>query len=125
VSTESGQAHYDALTPYSFHVNTASGDVRRQNAAADGATIEYGVGYGGDTAVIGRLLSDPKFNPAFQVMPLQDAVDFTRHLVRTTVEQLRFEPRFATVGGPIDTLVIEPEKAQWLSRKALVARGGA
>jgi hypothetical protein len=115
-------AGYDNLNAYSFHANVLVGTLNRQNVVQGATTVDYGVGYGGDTAVLGRLLGDPTFLPAFGVMPLQDAVDFSRHLVRTTIEQLRFEPRFATVGGAIDTLILQPSEARWLSQKELTAR---
>jgi hypothetical protein len=113
---------FDDLMPFAFHANALTGDLARQNVAAGTSEIQYGVAYGGDTAVLGRLLGDPKFLPAFGVMPLQDAIDFSRHLVRTTIEQLRFEPRFATVGGAIDTVIVQPGEARWLSQKELTAK---
>ncbi len=55
-------------------------------------------------------------------MPLQDAIDYAVHLIRTTIETMRFEPRFPSVGGPIDVLVIQPDAMRWVQRKEL--RGG-
>ena len=47
--------------------------------------------------------------PAFDAMPLQDAVDYAVHPTRTTIDTLRFEPRHPTVGGPIDVMTVTPE----------------
>ena len=94
---------------------------RHQRANIDPQTqqLEYGIIRGGDTAIVDRLLSQPKFNPPFQVMNLQDAVDYSRHLIRSTIDQMRFEPRFPTVGGEIDTLVVTWGEARFLAQKSL------
>ena len=56
-------------------------------------------------------------------MPLQDAVDYAMHLIRTTIDTLRFEPRYSSVGGPIDVLVVTPEGMRWVQRKELRGEG--
>ena len=52
-------------------------------------------------------------------MNLQDAIDYSRHLIRTTIDQMRFEPRFATVGGNIDTLVITNASTEFIDLKKI------
>jgi hypothetical protein len=52
-------------------------------------------------------------------MPIQDAIDYAVHLIRTTIDTLRFEPRYPSVGGPIDVLVLTPGGMQWVQRKEL------
>lgn len=52
-------------------------------------------------------------------MSLQDAVDFSRHLIRATIDQMRFEPKFPTVGGEIDTLLITNKIVDFLQQKSL------
>jgi hypothetical protein len=52
-------------------------------------------------------------------MPLQDAVDYAVHLIRSTIDTMRFEPRFPSVGGAIDVLAVAPEGARWVQRKEL------
>ena len=49
----------------------------------------------------------------------QDAVDYTTHLIRTTIDELRFEPRSPSVGGPIDVLGITPSEPRFGQRKEL------
>ena len=68
-------------------------------------------------------LIDQNFIPLFDAMPLQDAVDYAIYLIHTTIETLRFEPRFPTVGGPIDVLVIQPKGLHWVQRKELRGKG--
>jgi len=91
--------------------------VRRVNATENGE-VQYGVVRAGDTTVANRLI-DPKHLPLFAAMPLQDAIDYAVHLIRTTIDTLRFEPRFPTVGGPIDVLVVRPDGSLWIQRKDL------
>ena len=112
---------YDANIPHVFGVDTAAGAVTRMNVdASDPAKVTYGIARGGDSAVVNRLLSDPQFNPIFDAMNLQDAVDYSRHLIRSTIDQMRFEPRFPTVGGTIDTAVATPDGGpEFLARKEL------
>lgn len=112
-------AGYDGTEPWVLSVDVMNNRTQRLNVQADTPAVNYGILRGGDTDVADRLLSNPQNMPAFQVMNLQDAVDFSRHLIRSTIDQLRFEPRFPTVGGPIDTLVVRTTGAEFLARKAL------
>jgi hypothetical protein len=111
-------AGYNADIPWVHTVEASLNESKRLNVDPNNA-ITYGIYYAGDISVANRLLSQPEFNPAFAVMSIQDAVDFTRHLIRTTINQLRFEPRFATVGGPIDTAIVTPKGAQLVQKKSL------
>ena len=95
--------------------------VRRVNARDDGV-VQYGIGRAGDVLVANRLI-DEKNLPLFDAMPLQDAVDYAMHLIRTTIETMRFEPRYPSVGGPIDVLVVNPDGMQWVQRKHLRGEG--
>lgn len=112
-------AAYDNNDPWVLSVDVRGSSVQRQNLVPGPQQLQYGILRGGDTAIVDRLLSQPQFNPPFNVMNVQDAVDYSRHLIRSTIDQMRFEPRFATVGGPIDTLVLTPSGAQFLARKEL------
>ena len=95
--------------------------MRRVNADADGK-VQYGITRAGDTLVANRLI-DPNYLPLFPAMPLQDAVDYATHLIRTTIDTMRFEPRFPSVGGPIDVLVVLPDGPRWVRRKELSGSG--
>jgi hypothetical protein len=96
---------------------TREPEIRRVNATDEGA-LQYGVVRAGDVLVANRLI-DPNHLPLFGAMPLQDAIDYAVHLIRATIDTLRFEPRFPSVGGPIDVLVVKPDGMQWVQRKEL------
>jgi hypothetical protein len=96
---------------------TREPEIRRVNADDKGAT-QYGVVRAGDVLVANRLI-DVAYLPLFAAMPLQEAIDYAVYLIRSTIETLRFEPRYPTVGGPIDVLVVQPEGMQWVQRKEL------
>lgn len=52
---------------------------------------------------------------------LQDAIDFAKFAMNTTIETMRFQERLKTVGGPIDILIIKPQNAFWIAHKELHA----
>ncbi|MEX0900336.1 MAG: hypothetical protein WD081_06555 [Gammaproteobacteria bacterium] len=106
--------------PYVLHVDNMKSVVTRQNVDSAGYRV-YGVYYCGDNDVVKRLLSAPGAVSQVGLFNLQDAVDFTRHLIRTTIDQMRFEPRVATVGGHIDTITLTPIRTEFLVQKALHA----
>jgi hypothetical protein len=96
---------------------TRETQIRRVNAT-DKGELQYGVVRSGDVLVANRLI-DENFVPFFAAMPLQEAIDYAVHLIRTTIDTLRFEPRFPTVGGPIDIMVVQPDGMHWVQRKEL------
>lgn len=55
----------------------------------------------------------------WNLMTLQDAIDFVRYAINTTIETMRFTNVNKTVGGPIDILVITPNSSKWISHKKL------
>ena len=55
----------------------------------------------------------------WQYFTLQDAVDFARYAVKTTIDTMRFQSRVKTVGGPIDILVLKPTEAIWIEKSNL------
>lgn len=59
----------------------------------------------------------PKAN--ISIFTLQDAIDFARYAIRTTIDTLRFLSTEKTVGGAIDVLVIKPFEAIWINKKEL------
>ncbi|MBE9501816.1 MAG: hypothetical protein KAX23_06185 [Dehalococcoidia bacterium] len=102
---------------YTCHTVRETSPVRR-NVNPQGNVV-YGLTFSGETSVIKRLISKD-FVPRLDAMPLQDAIDYAIHLIRTTIDTLRFEPRFPTVGGAIDVLVITPpSKLNFVQRKEL------
>ena len=101
-----------------FHCHTTNEPpVKRINRDGTGRVV-FGVARGGDTLIANRLIAKDHL-PIFSAMPLQDAVDYAIHLIRTTIDELRFEPRFPSVGGPIDVLVITPSELRFVQRKEL------
>jgi len=95
--------------------------MRRVNADDEGK-VQYGITRAGDTLIANRLI-DPNHLPLFPAMPLQDAVDYAVHLIRATIDTMRFEPRFPSVGGAVDVLVVTPEGLRWVRRKELRGQG--
>lgn len=59
----------------------------------------------------------PHFHFALGAFTLDDAVHFTLFLMQTQINAVRFQARQQSVGGPIDVLVIQPERAFWVQRK--------
>ncbi len=72
--------------------------------------------------MVNRLIEKTQL-PLFAAMPLQDAVDYAVHLIRTTIDTMRFEPRFPGVGGAIDVLAVTPSEMRWVQRKELHGEG--
>lgn len=105
--------------PYVFALNTVKQPTPQRINIDKQGKIEYGILRGGDTLIVDRLISK-EFLPPFRALPLQDAIDYAIYLIRTTIDTLRFEPRFPTVGGEIDVLVVTPhEKPYFVQKKEL------
>ncbi|MDO5851549.1 MAG: hypothetical protein Q4Q23_03600 [Methanobacteriaceae archaeon] len=72
-----------------------------------------------------------EYNIQWETMTLQDAIDFSTLMIKTTTAIQRFSDGINLnpgdlpgVGGPIDIAVITPEKGvQWLNRKVLEYNG--
>jgi hypothetical protein len=108
----------DRAVPYVFHCHTTNEPYVRRINQDDSGKVGFGVARGGDTLIANRLIVKDHL-PLFSAMPLQDAVDYAIHLIRTTIDELRFEPRFPSVGGPIDVLIITPSELRFVQRKEL------
>ena len=52
---------------------------------------------------------------------MQDAINFAKYAVDITIQTMHFQNVNETVGGPVDILIIKPEKAFWLKKKDLSA----
>lgn len=109
---------YDGVEPFVFEIGIASNLKKRWNVDASGNGVGYGAFYGGDWDIVGRIIGN-QAPIVWQFMNLQDAVDITRHLIRTTIDQMKFEARVPTVGGPIETITATPTRARFLIRKEL------
>jgi len=96
-------------------------------------TDTQGASWNGETAVLTRLLqpvglknADGSYTPLpdqevlWNFFTLQDAVDFAKYAVETTIGTMRFQKVVKTVGNPIDILVIQPKKDPfWINKKEL------
>jgi hypothetical protein len=110
---------YDNLDQWILIKEPLANSFTRVNIVPNTQNVTYMAQWSGDTLVATRLFSDPQYHPACQYMTVQDGIDLSRHIIRTTIDQLRFEPRYATVGGPIDTLLITQSKATFIAQKDL------
>jgi hypothetical protein len=109
-------------------VDVAQNKVKRLNPPG-----KPGASWGGEADILARLVQPvailgqqgevgqplPNFPIPWQFFTLQDAIDFCIFAVRSTIDAIRFQPRPKTVGGPIDVLVIKPDKSFWVQRKEL------
>ena len=60
----------------------------------------------------------------YDIMSLQDAIDFAIFIVRATIEAQRFNQKAVmAVGGDIDVAIITPEGFRWIQRKKLRGEG--
>jgi hypothetical protein len=107
-----------ASVPYVYVGHTTKQEGVRRVNVNDKGKVQYGILRSGDIQVVNRLIEKTQL-PLFAAMPLQDAVDYAAHLIRTTIDTMRFEPRFPGVGGPIDVLAVTPTEMRWVQRKEL------
>lgn len=95
-------------------------------------TVNQGATWDGETLTLTRLLQNVAivdengncnllpFEPIlFEYFTLQDAVDFARYAVETTIQTMHFKNVVETVGGEVDILVITPDETKWLQKAAL------
>ena len=67
----------------------------------------------------GEYIDLPSEEILWGYFTLQDAVDFARYAVETTIQTMRFKNVIETVGGKVDILVITPEETKWLQKDEL------
>lgn len=109
-----------------YRINTRTKQVEIIDTSNQGAV------WSGETDIMSRILTtvykktaEDKYvemisYPIFwQYFTLQDAIDFARYAVKTTIDTMKFQSRGKTVGGPIDILVIKPTKAIWIEKRQL------
>ena len=109
-----------------FRVQLANKKVEEINTDTQGAFWD------GETHTLTRLIQNVAVEDAngkFTALPfeeilwnyftLQDAIDFARFSVETTINTMRFKKVVETVGGSIDILVITPDKTKWVQREEL------
>lgn len=94
-------------------------------------TESQGATWDGETVTLSRLIqyvaikSDegyidlPYEEILWEYFTLQDAVDFARYAVETTIQTMRFKNVVETVGGNVDILVLTPDETKWLQKEEL------
>jgi len=109
-----------------YQINTQANSIKTINVTDQGAV------WSGEIDIMSRFINpvyvkkdDDTYEPMsqnailWQYFTLQDAVDFARYAVKTTIDTMRFQSRVKTVGGPIDILVIKPTEAIWIEKRNL------
>lgn len=118
--------------PHVYYCHVARNAVERRNVKSDGS-LSYGAAWSGQIDVLVSILNpviikDEAGNEnvirqvapiVWEVMTLQDAIDFSIYAIRTTIDTISFQARPKNVGGPVDVLVITPDGARWIQRKEL------
>ena len=108
-----------------FKVNVKAKSVEKTDTYSQGATWE------GETFTLTRLIQPVAIKRGSQYIDLpfeeilwsyftlQDAVDFAKYAVETTIQTMRFKNVVETVGGSVDILVITPDETNWLQKEQL------
>jgi len=122
-----------ASIPYVYHCHIARNVHERRNAKPDGL-LRYGATWSGQIDIITSIINPPpaviKAGKAkdkvvlasapiiWDAMTLQDAIDFSIYAIRTTIDTMRFQARPKNVGGPINVLLLAPNREpRWIQRK--------
>jgi len=95
-------------------------------------TESQGASWDGETLTLTRLIQNVAIkgnDGGFVQLPfeeilwnyftLQDAIDFARFAVGTTINTMHFKNVVETVGGNVDILVITPETTKWIQKEEL------
>ena len=109
-----------------FKLNVKSKKNERIDTSSQGAT------WAGETITLTRLIQNvavktednqyldlPFEEILWNYFTLQDAIDFARYAVETTIQTMRFKNVVETVGGTVDILVITPDETTWLQKEVL------
>ena len=110
---------------YKIVLNSGRKAIEEINTANQGAVWD------GEVTTLSRITQDvallqngsyvnlPHEEILFGYFTLQDAVDFARFAVETTINTMRFKNVVETVGGAVDILVITPKETKWLQKAEL------
>ena len=109
-----------------YSINLSTTDNQKVDTCSQGAIWD------GETLTLTRLIKNVGIKQAdgsysdlpfedilWNFFTLQDAIDFARYSVETTINTMRFKNVVETVGGNVDILVITPNEARWLQKEAL------
>ena len=110
-----------------YKVNVKCKEIEKVDTSSQGASWD------GETFTLTRLIQNvavKKNDGTYIDLPfedilwgyftLQDAVDFARYAVETTIQTMHFKNVVETVGGKVDILVITPEETRWLQKENLI-----
>lgn len=111
-----------------FWLNVQSGDIKSIDTTSQGARWD------GETQTLSKIVQDSYMRSpdgteialgstkiSWGLFTLQDAINFAQYAVDVTIKTMHYSNVVETVGGPIDILVIKPEKTFWIQHKALHA----
>lgn len=117
---------HDCVKQKLYRINTKT----RNEEIVD--TSNQGALWSGEVDVMSRILTTVYNKTAtenyvemvsypilWQYFTLQDAIDFARYAIKTTIDTMKFQSRVKTVGGSIDILVIKPTEAFWIEKRQL------
>lgn len=109
-----------------YKINTENKRIDRLKTENQGATWD------GESLPLIRLLQPVALkqpNGSYQDIPhneipwnfftLQDAVDFCKYSIKTTIDTMHFQNVVETVGGPINILAIKPDETKWIAKQEL------
>lgn len=110
-----------------YKVQVKTKNIEKIDTEGQGATWD------GETYTLSRLIKDvaiktndnkymdlPFEDILWAYFTLQDAIDFARYAVETTIQTMRFKNVVETVGGNVDILVLTPDETKWLQKEQLV-----
>ena len=119
-------AGYSSEQQLIYKLNLTTNEVVSIDTSAPGAVWD------GEVSTLTRLIqplaikSDsgiyqdlPNEEILWNYFTLQDAVDFARFAVETTIQTMRFKNVIETVGGAVVVLVITPDATKWLQKESL------
>lgn len=105
-----------------YRVLTATNTIETIDTNIQGAIWD------GEIDVLSRVLTTmytkegavlPDYPIPFSHFTIQDAIDFAKYAIQTTIDTMKFQQRGKTVGGPVDILIIKPDNVFWIARKEL------
>lgn len=92
----------------------------RLNMGIDPRIIAELVKKGVDKKIIDEAANLVKSQIMYDAMPVQDAIDFASHILRTTIVQTTFEVGPPSCGGPLDIAIISKvDGFQWVNKRQL------
>ncbi len=112
---------YEKDVPHAYRL--AGGELKRMNYNEQTGKVLWGMMTSGRQEAITRLLlTQPRPELVWDLMPLKDGIDFCEFLVDLAGKYDRFMGDVPMCGGDTDTLVLAPEGASWYRHKIYKGR---